>query len=115
MMSQVYLPRLIIRDYPYDQSSNRVRIYNKNVKQLFTLFARDWFHVLLRVPWFISFPIIILIWYLMIWVFAYFYLFINNNKDNLAKDCGLGQSGVVITLGTAYAFSLETCTTVGCE
>ena len=115
MKSQVHLPRLIARDYPYEQSSNRVRIQNENVKPVISLYIRDWFHFLLRVPWFISIPIVILIWYVMIVVFAYIYFYVDRSNANLNKDCGLGEPDMPISFAAAYAFSLETCTTVGCE
>jgi len=111
--SQVFLPRLIKRDYPYDQSSNRVRIVNKHQKQLFPLLIKDSFHVLLRVKWYVSLPLITIVWYAMIWVFAFFYMLIDGSNFNHAKDCGLGEPENPIGFATAYAFSLETCTTVG--
>lgn len=113
--SQVFLPRLITRDYPYHQSSNRVQVFPKNQKAIFRLFVKDYFHVLLRIPFCYSFPIFLFIWYLMVWVFALIYQAIDGSNFNLNRDCGLGDPGVPITINTAYAFSLETCTTVGCE
>jgi hypothetical protein len=113
--SQVRLPRLITRDYPYNQSSNRVQVFNENSKAIFKLYVRDWFHVMLRVSWYISFFCIIIVWYLMIWVFAAIFVLVDSNTFNRNKDCGLGEPGIPITMATAYAFSLETCTTVGCE
>ncbi len=113
--SQVFLPRLITRDYPYHQSSNRVQVFPKNHRAVFRLLVKSYFYVLLRIPFCYSFPIILFIWYLMIWVFASVYQSIDSSNFNLNKDCGLGDPGVPITIHTAYAFSLETCTTVGCE
>ena len=113
--SHVFLPRLIKRDYPYDQSSNRVRIVNKHQKHLVPLLIKDSFHVLLRVKWYVSLPLITVVWYAMIWIFAFFYMWIDGSNFNLAKDCGLGEPDNPIGFATAYAFSLETCTTVGCE
>jgi len=111
--SQVSLPRLITRDYPYNQSSNRVQVFNENSKAIFWLYVRDWFHVMLRVPWYFSFFCVIFVWYLMIWVFAAVFVLVDSNTFNRNKDCGLGEPGIPITMATAYAFSLETCTTVG--
>ena len=114
-MSQVYLPRLITRDYPFHQSSNCVQVFPKHAKKLFWLYVKDWFHVSLRVPAYISFPAFLLFWYLMIWVFAATYRMVDSSNVNLDKDCGLGEPGIPITMASAYAFSLETTTTVGCE
>jgi len=113
MMSQVYLPRLITRDYPYNQSSNRVEIVNENTNPLWGLLIKDWFHVLLRLPSWISLPAFIIIWYISIWVWAAIYQYISNKSSNFEKDCGLGSPNVTLSIMTAYAFSLETCTTVG--
>jgi len=111
--SQVYLPRMITRDYPYEQSSNRVQVFNENSKAIVSLFVKDWFHVLLRMRWYISFPVFIVGWYLMIWVFAAVFVWIDGSNVNRNRDCGLGEPGIPLTISAAYAFSLETCTTVG--
>ena len=115
MASRVFLPRLITRDYPYHQSSNRVQVFNKHKRVIFRLFIKDWFHVILRVPTYISGPLIIFFWYLMIWAFAWIYRLVDSSNFNLDKDCGLGEPGIPLSMPAAYAFSLETCTTVGCE
>jgi len=113
MMSQVYLPRLITRDYPFQQSSNRVEIVNENTKSLWGLLIKDWFHILLRLPSWVSLPAFAIIWYIFIWVWAFIYQHISNTPSNYSKDCGLGSANETLTIMTAYAFSLETCTTVG--
>ena len=114
-MSQVNLPRLIDRDFPFHQSSSRVQVQNENTKPLFRLLVMDWFHVILRLPWYYSFPGIIGIWYLFIWIFAWAFVVVDGANVNREKDCGLGDPNEPIHLSAAYAFSLETCTTVGCE
>jgi len=113
MMSQVYLPRLITRDYPFQQSSNRVEIVNENTKSLWGLLIKDWFHILLRLPSWVSLPAFAIIWYIFIWVWAFIYQHITNTPSNYSKDCGLGNANETLNIMTAYAFSLETCTTVG--
>eukprot|EP00522_Entomoneis_paludosa_P016587 CAMPEP_0172452828 /NCGR_PEP_ID=MMETSP1065-20121228/10367_1 /TAXON_ID=265537 /ORGANISM="Amphiprora paludosa, Strain CCMP125" /LENGTH=360 /DNA_ID=CAMNT_0013204949 /DNA_START=118 /DNA_END=1200 /DNA_ORIENTATION=+ len=47
----------------------------------------------------------------MILIFAGFYVWQDNQNPN--KNCGLGEEGQPIAFGPAFAFSLETCTTVG--
>jgi hypothetical protein len=113
MQSQVYLPRLIKRNYPFYQSSNRVQIFTENKKPTYRLYLKDWFHVGLRMSWYVSFPAFIVVWYALIWVFAILYHLIDSSPNNIAKECGLGEPNIPISLATAYAFSLETCTTVG--
>mmetsp|Transcript_10672 Transcript_10672/g.25687 ORF Transcript_10672/g.25687 Transcript_10672/m.25687 type:complete len:509 (-) Transcript_10672:93-1619(-) len=112
-LSQVNLPRLVDRDLPYDQSSSRVQVLNDNMKPLFRLLVRDWFHVVLRIPWYYSFTTIIGVWYLAIWIFAWLFVYVDGSNHNRNMDCGLGEPGNPISLSAAYAFSLETCTTVG--
>ena len=113
MMSQVHLPRLITRDYPYNQSSTRVGIFNKNTKVLGTLLFKDWFHILLRYPFWASVPFCLMAWYISIWIWAAIYVSIDGSVANVDQNCGLGKPGIPMNIGTAYAFSLETFTTVG--
>ena len=46
-------------------------------------------------------------------MFAGIYMWVDSNYKY--DDCGLGEPGSPIEWGTAFAFSLETCTTVGCK
>jgi hypothetical protein len=112
-MSHVHLPRLITRDYPYNQSSSRVEIFNKNTKLLRTLLINDWFHILLRYPSWVSIPLCLVVWYTSIWVWAAIYVAVDGSDANLDRNCGLGDPGIPMSMGMAFAFSLETCTTVG--
>ena len=112
--SKVQLPRLIPRDLPYKQSRNQVNI--KNVKlhsHAFPLILLDWFHALLRLPMLTSIPLLLSTWTIAILVFAGIYLRIDRVNKNI--DCGLSNPGEIIPWSTAFAFSLETCTTVGCK
>lgn len=111
--SQVFLPRLITRDYPFNQSSNRVQVLNANIEKLIPLYFKDWFHVMLRIRWYWSLSGFLLVWYFMIWFFAWIYVGVDGAGKNREKNCGLGDPGVPLTMSAAYAFSLETCTTVG--
>ena len=70
----------------------------------------DWFHVLLRQPTWLSLLALIGVWTAMILVFAGVYVAVDK-KDT--HGCGLGADGDPIEFGPAFAFSLETCTTVG--
>ena len=73
----------------------------------------DWFHVLLRIPVWISVTALLVVWTVIIVLFALVYVKID--KAWLQEDCGLGDPGVPIQFGTSFAFSLETATTVGCK
>jgi hypothetical protein len=61
----------------------------------------------------ISLTGLLMIWSGTILLFALVYVKIDENTNNL--DCGLGEAGMPIPWATAFAFSLETCTTVGCK
>jgi hypothetical protein len=112
--STVFLPRLVNRDLAYNQSKNTISIANeRHHEHVWPLLMRDWFHVLLRTNVFISLTGLLVIWSGTILLFALVYVQIDQNTDNL--DCGLGEAGMPIPWATAFAFSLETCTTVGCK
>ena len=112
--SQVYLPRLIARNLPYHQSRNNMAVQSlKNHSHVYPLLLRDWFHVFLRLPTYFSVTLLLSVWTLFILIFAGIYVGIDTS-NNLV-NCGLGDPGFPITWGTAFAFSLETCTTVGCK
>eukprot|EP00934_Nitzschia_sp_Nitz4_P005412 Nitzschia sp. Nitz4//scaffold34_size148208//61958//63495//NITZ4_002977-RA/size148208-augustus-gene-0.72-mRNA-1//-1//CDS//3329548786//5402//frame0 len=110
--SRVILPRLIKRNLTFHQSKNNFAVQNLHEKaRLSPLLFRDWFHVLLRLPFHISIGSLLAVWTLMIMLWAQVYVWI----DTVSKeaDCGLGEPGFPIAYPTAFAFSLETCTTVG--
>jgi len=112
--SQVRLPRLIARNLPYHQSHNKMAVQSvKNHSHVYPLLLRDWFHVFLRLPTYFSVTLLLSVWTLFILIFAGIYVGIDTS-NNLV-DCGLGDPGFPIKWGTAFAFSLETCTTVGCK
>ena len=111
--STVFLPRLVERDLSYNQSRNRVAVKNSNHRNLgiYRLLVLDWFHVFLRIPVWVSITLLLAIWTLVIVLFALLYVKID--KTWLEEDCGLGEPNLPIAFGTSFAFSLETCTTVG--
>jgi hypothetical protein len=112
--SSVFLPRLVKRNLPFHQSSNRIAVKNeKKRSHIWPLLMRDWFHVLLRMPVMLSTTAMLSLWTLSILLFAYIYVRIDT--DHKDADCGLGPPGLPIAFGTSFAFSLETCTTVGCK
>lgn len=106
------LPRLVVRDRPLFQSSNQVRVNHQADRRIFTLMFRyDWFHVILRYNTFYSLFVLLAIWTGMILIFAAIYRHIDGN--NPQENCGLAEPPAIITFNGAFAFSLETCTTVG--
>jgi len=109
-------PRLIERNLPFHQSGQMYNIYNSFGKHKWTLikflFSSDYFHVMLRWPTSISMGCMVFLWTVFILIFAKLYMLAE--KLSPALDCGLGTSGSgEIPWHTAFAFSLETSTTVG--
>lgn len=111
-------PRLIQRDLPFQQSSNKVKIYNKERDKipLFPsminfILSHNWFHVLLRWPTAASVSLLLGAWMIMVTLFAYIYVVVDTRSP--FSQCGLGKPGQPLPFTAAFAFSLETCTTVG--
>mmetsp|Transcript_23378 Transcript_23378/g.34651 ORF Transcript_23378/g.34651 Transcript_23378/m.34651 type:complete len:646 (-) Transcript_23378:344-2281(-) len=106
-------PRLIERNMAFGQSANEVSIRHKRNIGLkkWLLLKNDWFHVLLRVETFPSLCGLLSIWTTIVMIFVGIYMGID--RSYAGTNCGLGQEGNYISFGAAFAFSLETATTVG--
>jgi hypothetical protein len=111
------LKRLVVRDMPFHQSSNSLRIRHQisprsrgpmNVR--FWYFP-DWFHVFLRLRTEVSVLLFVALWTALIVIFAGLYYGVDSKDAEIS--CGLGHSGNPISFHGAFAFSLETATTVG--
>jgi hypothetical protein len=120
------LKRLVVRDLPFHQSSNSLRVrhqmskeYSKKAKGrhsagglgFFHWYIEDWFHVLLRLRTVVSVSAFTVVWTAFLLIFAGVYVMIDNIDPDEA--CGLGKPGYPIKFYGAFAFSLETTTTVG--
>lgn len=104
--------RLVTRDLPFFQSKNRLQVTNQHSSlRLWTLLYKDWFHVVLRLNLMMSVIMMLSIWTIAIIIFAGVYMMVDQGSN--AATCGLGANGEPIHFGPAFAFSLETCTTVG--
>jgi hypothetical protein len=105
------LPRLVLRNRAFHQSSNKIHIqHNKGVK-IYQLLRHNWFHVFLRWPTRYSLLASMSVWTSSILFFAVIYIISDSVEDE--GDCGLGIGEERIHFAAAFAFSLETCTTVG--
>ena len=113
--TQVFLPRMILRNKPYNQSNNQCQVVNTNRhrSKIFRLLLSDWFHVLLRIKMHYSIMMLLCGWLGMILFLAVFYMKID--QVYVDDNCGLGDPPDHISFAAAFAFSLETCTTVGCK
>ncbi len=108
------IPRLIKRNLPFKQSKQELAIANKSTfkgLRVQRLLSQDWYHVFLRQNTALSVLFLLIIWTSVILLFALIYMKIDS--EDPMKDCGLGGAGKPIKFGPAFAFSLETCTTVG--
>ena len=110
------IPRLVHRNLAFDQSKQTIAIENKtNYKalKLQRILFQDWYHVFLKYNTVHSVFCLLLIWTTVIIIFALIYMKIDARLEENNTHCGLGTEGATITFGPAFAFSLETCTTVG--
>jgi len=107
------IPRLIKRNLPHHQSKQQLSVLRKN--PFFSgpnwAVANDWFHIMLR--WSTSFSLLFLLtaWTVNILFFALIYKWFDESDPKV--ECGLGEVDSPISFNAAFAFSLETCTTVG--
>ena len=102
--------RLIKRNLPNYQSANNVDIANRNVEWNLT-YRYDFFHATLRWPTWSSVAALICIWTMLVISFAIIYEAVDRRRPD--EECGLGHKGSPIDFNGAFAFSLETQTTVG--
>jgi len=106
------IPRMVHRNMPFGQSKNDIavtRAVTSVSPRLSGLLRHDWYHVILGWPTALSLLGLLVIWTLVIIIFALIY----RHVDKPLNNCGLGAKGETIGFSTAFAFSLETCTTVG--
>jgi len=106
---QHYRSRLIHRNLPHGQSRNSPAVHIVGYKNVKWMLIHDWFHMVLRFPTSLSILILLLVWVLSIIIFALIYRGMDGRRD----ECSLGGESETISFHTAFAFSLETCTTVG--
>ncbi len=105
------IPRMVRRDLPAFQSNNRFVVKHKLTRELWFLLRHDWFHVVLNQPAPLSIFILLIFWTLVILVFAAVYIRIDRASPE--TFCGLGINNEPFSMASAFAFSLETATTVG--
>ncbi|MGH7973933.1 MAG: hypothetical protein ACREBR_00305 [bacterium] len=108
--------RLVHRNLPFFQSKSEIQIQNNHpfttyARTLFMLWRNDWYHIFLRRPTYISLTLLLTAWTVLLLIFAGVYMGLDASLPSI--DCGLGPPYHPIQFGPAFAFSLETCTTVG--
>lgn len=105
------IPRLVLRNRPFHQSSNKVHIEHNQGLRIYSLLKFNWFHTFLRWPTKWSLTVLMVAWTGMILVFSGVYMWYDRLDTTIS--CGLGLIDEPMTAAAAFAFSLETCTTVG--
>jgi hypothetical protein len=107
-------PRYVERNLPFHQSRNTVQVEHNQGWRIGKLVRYDLFHILLRKKLYVSFPLLLAIWTLAIMIFAGLY-YAADNRALLSGQpaCSLFGSSGQISYQGAFAFSLQTCTTVG--
>lgn len=108
------IPRLVHRNLPFKQSRQEIAVENKTDFRSFKvqrILSQDWYHVFLRQSAWFSICLLLIIWTFFIIIFALIYQKID--RDTTIEMCRLGPKGQPIDFSGAFAFSLETCTTVG--
>ena len=105
-------PRLVQRNLPFFQSKNKVSVIHNKGVEIAPLLRHDWFHVFLRLPSKYSLFMLLSAWTGAVLLFAGIYMAYDNLNDQ--ETCRLGISHEEpLEFGAAFAFSVETCTTVG--
>ena len=107
------LPRLVLRDRPFFQSGNKLFIqHNKQGFKILKLLRHNWFHYFLRFPTKWSLLVLMSFWTIVIVIFAGLYMIYDRADNQVACQLGVSADEPML-FGAAFAFSLETCTTVG--
>lgn len=105
-------PPLVRRNLPFDQSKNVIQVkHNQATTKISSLLRHDFFHVLLRLPVWANTLFLLCLWTIIILVFAGAYVAVDRSDQHTI--CSIGLQGEPVNYYTAFAFSLETCTTVG--
>ena len=103
--------RLVRRDAPFRQSSGKIFMMRSGLRlrQLRLIALSDWFHVLLESRMTVIVALTTALYTSIIIIFAAMYMAI----DGKQSSCGLAAPGTDLDLHTAFAFSVETMTTIG--
>ena len=111
-------PRLVERNLPFHQSKSLFNIKNRALNKiplfpwnLKYILNHNWFHIILRWPTMISMICLLLLWFLLLIIFAQIYVVIDAREPLM--ECGLGTANEPIKFTPALSFALETCTSVG--
>ena len=95
------LRRLVVRDLPYHQSSNSLRIRHQSKRPLwfYHWYVEDWFHVALRLRTAVSIFLFVLLWTTFLLIFSAIYHAVDRADPSV--NCGLGVPPDSITFYTA--------------
>lgn len=105
------IPRYVERNLPFSQSRNKVAVYHNQGFRIGRLVRHDLFHILLRLKLYISLTMLLFVWTVAVVLFAALYLGID--RRDVDTTCSLFGVNGPINFHGAFAFSLQTTTTVG--
>jgi hypothetical protein len=99
--------RLLRRDAPFRQSTGRIYMHRQGAA--LGLALSDLFHVALSMPSMVFLPVVMAAYTTVMIMYACIYLFV----DGPSVECGIAPLGRRPTFYHAFAFSMETLTTIG--
>ena len=99
--------RLLRRDAPFHQSNGHIYMHRKGASTRLAL--NDAFHVMLAMPWLLLTLLCVSMYTGLMVTFALFYMAL----DHPGLNCGIGLAYEYPSFYHAFAFSMETMTTIG--
>ena len=104
-------PRLVVRNFPFNQSKNILQVEHDHGLKITRLTQYDFFHVLLRLPTFVTVLVLVILSTASSLFFAAMYYAVD--PDEAGTDCRLRSFDKPILFATAFANSIQTASGVG--
>jgi hypothetical protein len=102
--------RLVRRDSAFHQSSGKINMHRGlRAGQLLGLAQKDWYHVLLTMKSRSLLLVIVCTFTLVVVFYAFMFMLV----DDSLEGCGIAPKGQRASFYNAFAFALETLTTIG--
>lgn len=101
--------RLVVRDYPFHQSSGKLNMAFVIPREARQLFSYDMFHFLVQSPTKLLLLLVCTTYTAVVLAFTLIYMLV----DSTDPTCHLGLDDTRLTFHTAFAFAVETQATIG--